>query len=105
MPGPWRITLPAGAIRNCNISLRDSPFHLRPYIGGTNENDAPAKRLSIEFFRAPKAEMWVYGDKRILTPRAIAVQAFFDANGITDAKPVELEISQLAPGTLAIKKV
>lgn len=48
--------------------------------------------------------MWVYGEKRILTPRVSVVQAFFDANNISDAKPVELEITQPAPGSLIIRR-
>ena len=49
--------------------------------------------------------MWVYSDKKILTPRKGPVQAFFTANQINDKKSVDLEIHQPTPDTLTIKKV
>ncbi len=103
----WSTTLTTGAIRNCNISLKESPFHLRPFLGGTNEDDAPDDRLSIEFVPQPTVEMWVYGDKKLLTAdgRKRHVQAFFDANRITDARSVEIEVTEVARGKLRIRKV
>ncbi len=102
----WRTTLTSGAIRNCNISLKDGPFHLRPFIGGTNEEDSPLERLSINFVPHPKVEMWVYGDKWLLTAngRKRHVQAFFDANGITGARPIEVEVTETSRGVLSIRK-
>ena len=103
----WQTTLTSGAIRNCNISLKDSPFHLGPWLGGTKEEDAPTSRLRVEFTPQPTVDMWVYGDKKLLTAdgRKRHVQAFFDANGITDKRPVDLEVTETARGEFRIRKV
>ena len=100
----WETDLTPGAVKNRNIKLAGSPFFLAPFTGGSNENEAPAKRLHVAFRNGPTAEMWVYGDKKILTPRAGPVSEFFLANNIKDSQSVRLRIKQLAPGELSVER-
>jgi hypothetical protein len=100
----WIKELSPGAIRNCNISLDGSPFSLRDDMGGTNESESPVRRLRVSFTPRPVAEMWIYGNKKILTPRKRPISEFFAANGITDAASVKLKITETAPGNLIVEK-
>ena len=103
----WRTTLTPGAIRNCNINLKGSPFKLSAFTGGTSEAEAPARRLRVHFEPRPTVDMWVYGDKGLLTAdgRKQHIEPFFAANGINDKSPAEIEITETAVGELRIRKV
>ena len=48
--------------------------------------------------------MWVYGDKKILTPRVGPVTDFFAANNIVDGKAVRLRLTQTAIGEITIER-
>ncbi len=100
----WEVDLTAGAVTNRNIKLDGSQFFLAPFIGGTNEAEAPVRRLKVSFRNGPTAEMWVYGDKKILTPRVGPIGEFFAANNIKDGQPVRLRLTQLAVGELKVER-
>ena len=100
----WELDLTGGAVTNRNINLDGSPFFLAPFTGGSNETKAPEKRLVVSFRNGPTAEMWVYGDKKILTPRTGPVGEFFKANNIQDGKAVRLRLTQTAVGELKIER-
>jgi hypothetical protein len=100
----WETDLTVGAVRQKNISLEGSPFFLAPYRGGSNEAKAPNKRLKVTFRNGPTVEMWIYGDKKILTPRVGAVAEFFKANNILEGRAARLRITQVTPGELLIEK-
>ena len=100
----WEVDLTGGAVTNRNIKLDGSPFFLAPFIGGSNENEAPARRLKVSFRNGPTAEMWVYGDKKILTPRMGPVGEFFAANNIKDGQPVRLRLTQSSVGELKVER-
>ena len=107
MMSTWRTTLTTGAIRNRNIKVSDAPFDFTRFTGGTNEAQAPKARLRVVFEPKPTAEMWIYGDKGLLTSdgRNEVISAFFAANGITDSAPVTIELSQTGPAEVRIRKV
>ena len=101
----WETELTAGAVRNRNIKLEGGPFFLAPYTGGARESEAPTKRLSVQFKNGPRVPMWVYGDKKILTPRVGPVGEFFAANSVREDRPVRIKITQPALGELSVEKV
>ena len=100
----WELDLTVGAVKNRNITLHGSPFFLVPFTGGSNESQAPASRLTVIFRNGPTAKMWVYGDKKILTPRHGPVGEFFAANNIKDGQPVRLRLTQFAHGELKVER-
>jgi hypothetical protein len=100
----WEVDLTAAAVKNKNLTLLGSPFSTAQYTGGSNETEAPARRMMVHFRNAPSAEMWVYGDKKILTPRVGPVGEFFRANNILAGKSVRLRMTQLAIGELKIER-
>ena len=100
----WELDLSVGAVRNKNICLSGSPFFLAPFVGGSNEAEAPEKRLRVIFRNGPTADMWVYGDKKILTPRIGPVGAFFVGNNIKDGQSVRLRLTQIATGELKVER-
>jgi hypothetical protein len=100
----WEVDLTAGAVTNKNVTLHGSPFSTAKYTGGSNETEAPTRRIMVHFRNAPSAEMWVYGDKKILTPRVGPIGEFFRANNILSGKSVRLRMTQLAIGELMIER-
>jgi hypothetical protein len=67
--------------------------------------------LKVEFVPGPTVDMWVYGDKRLLTGnganprgRKAPIQAFFDAVGISESQGAEIEVVETARGSLQIKR-
>jgi hypothetical protein len=102
----WRTTVPAAAVKNGNISLAACSFDLSAYFGGTSEADAPAQRIKVHFVPRPIADMWIYGDKKILTANGRSdVKEFFKANGALGSDPLEIVITEISSGEIRIEKV
>lgn len=100
-PNEVTIVLTDGAIRNGNLSIRTAR-HLLPesVIGGSNQDDAAACRLTVAFHPGETVETDIAGDKMLLRCRG-AVADFYKRSGVKRGDLVTMQRDR--SGTLHIR--